>query len=72
MIVIKENILLRDKLGGNDTKKTMPCFKCGTEHIFFGISPIMCWKCNQILPNGRLLFTSDTCRLSYHKATGSY
>jgi len=66
MIVIKENIYIRDSMFRRHTKKTIRCHLCENDIIFFDMSPIMCYFCNTSLPNSNRIYRDVNYRADYH------
>jgi len=66
MVVIKENVFVRDNAFRKHTKKTGMCSSCSEELIFFDLAPITCCYCNKPLFNMNKLLLEQDYRIDYH------
>ena len=66
MIILKENIYVKDNVFGRYTKKTFRCSLCNHDLIFFDLSPRICHYCNTAQTNMRGILDNGQYRINYH------
>jgi len=66
MVVIKENLYLKDNVFRKHNKKTIICNHCEESLIFFDIAPVSCCYCGELLLNMRRMINEQEYRLDYH------